>query len=140
MKSNKGVAMMTLVIYVASFFTITALVGTISTYFYNNMEYVNTNVGGSSEYNKLNLYILSKIKDPELTEVRTGTSSIVFYYNNGQKEVIVLNGDMLYFNQIMLCSGVDKFKTKVVNENGKSKLVVVVGFDGKSFSTEYVVG
>ena len=78
MKSNKGVAMMTLVIYVASFFTITALVGTISTYFYNNMEYVNTNVGGSSEYNKLNLYILSKIKDPELTEVRTGRSSIVF--------------------------------------------------------------
>ena len=41
MKSNKGIAMVSLVIYVASFLVITTLVGTISTYFYNNINLVN---------------------------------------------------------------------------------------------------
>ena len=54
MKANKGIAMISLVIYVASFLVITTIVGTISTYFYNNMNLIDSSVGSSAEYTKLN--------------------------------------------------------------------------------------
>ena len=44
MKANKGIAMISLVIYVASFLVITTIVGTISTYFYNNMNLIDSSV------------------------------------------------------------------------------------------------
>ena len=72
MKSNKGIAMLSLVIYVASFLVITMLVGTISTYFYNNMDMINSTVGGNAEYNKLNLYLVTLIKKKELSDIKVG--------------------------------------------------------------------
>ena len=49
MKANKGIAMISLVIYVASFLVITTIVGTISTYFYNNMNLIDSSVWSSAE-------------------------------------------------------------------------------------------
>ena len=54
MKSQKGVTMLALVIYVASFMLITGIVGAITTYFYNNIKLIDTNIATNSEYNKLN--------------------------------------------------------------------------------------
>lgn len=115
MKSDKGIAMLSLVIYVASFLVITTLVGTISTYFYNNINLINSTVGGSSEYTKLNLYMLNLTKKADLEDVKVlnidpyvGTSkentdvygSIVFIYNDNMSEeqiILTRQGYHLYY-------------------------------------------
>ena len=154
MKSNKGIAMVSLVIYVASFLVITTLVGTISTYFYNNINLVNSTVGGSAEYTKLNLYLLKLTKDSTLNDVKVLDydplaadpalrdkdvhDSIVFRYDdNGIKKDVLLTrqGKYLYYDKILLCSN---FKAEKSDENGKHVLLIVVKLSGSSFSTRYV--
>ena len=116
MKSNKGIAMVSLVIYVASFLVITTLVGTISTYFYNNINLINSTVGGSSEYTKLNLYMLNLTKKADLEDVKVLNidqyssdpskantdvyGSIVFIYNDNMSEeqvILTRQGNYLYY-------------------------------------------
>ena len=62
MKSQKGITMISLVLYVASFLVVTALVGSITTFFYNNIEILDTSVGSGSAYNRINLYFLNECK------------------------------------------------------------------------------
>lgn len=61
-KSQKGVTMISLVLYVASFLAVTAVVAGITTFFYNNVEILDTKIGSNSQYNKLNLYMLTECK------------------------------------------------------------------------------
>ena len=141
MKSNKGIAMTSLVIYVTCFFVITTLVGVISTYFYNNMDLVSTRAGGSAEFNKLNVYLLDKIKDPELHSVyATKTSEggphdgmVVFFDELGnKKDLIVKNGDLIYLNDVVLATNVVITKKQVTYI---TKLVIAIPlFDFIKFS------
>lgn len=118
MKSDKGIAMLSLVIYVASFLVITTLVGTISTYFYNNINLINSTVGGSSEYTKLNLYMLNLTKKSDLDDIKVLNfdpyasdpskantdvyGSIVFIYNDSITEeqiILTRQGNNLYYSK-----------------------------------------
>ena len=157
MKSNKGIAMVSLVIYVASFLVITTLVGTISTYFYNNINLVNSTVGGNAEYTKLNLYLINLTKDSTLYDIKVLDhdplaadptlhdtdvhDSIVFRYDdNGIKKDVLLTrqGKYLYYDKVLLCSDVSNFNAQISDENGKHVLLIVVKLSGSSFSTRYV--
>ena len=157
MKSNKGIAMVSLVIYVASFLIITTLVGTISTYFYNNINLVNSTVGGNAEYTKLNLYLINLTKDSTLYDIKVLDydplasdptlnrkdvyDSIVFRYNDNdiKKDVLLTRqGNYLYYDKILLCSDVSNFDAVISDENGKHVLLIVVKLSGSSFSTRYV--
>lgn len=170
MKSNKGIAMLSLVIYVASFLVITTLVGTISTYFYNNINLINSTVGGSSEYTKLNLYLINLTKGANLVDIDTLNidpysgdpakantdvySTVVFTYNDNVEErrvAITRQGSYLYYceknvtnNEItekfLLCSDVAYFSTNVNVIDGKEILMVNIKLSGSNFTTKYVIG
>ena len=62
MKSQNGVTMFSLIIYVTSFLVITTLVAGITTFFYNNVETLDTSIGSNSQYTKFNLYMLNECK------------------------------------------------------------------------------
>ena len=62
LKSKNGVTMISLIFYIASFLTITLVISGITTFFYNNVEVLDTSSGSSSQYNKLNLYMLNECK------------------------------------------------------------------------------
>lgn len=156
-KSIRGIAMMSLVIYVSSFLIIAALVGTISTYFYNNMQVINKSVGANAEYNKLNLYILHYLKSAEFDSIRfekenytEDSSYMVFTINKvideddivPEKHVIVkpAGTNSIYFDQVLLCSNVTDFKIRKGTANGKEFFTVTVKIGDTAFSTRYVIG
>lgn len=72
MKSQKGITMTSLIIYIASFLVITGIIGAITTYFYNNIEIMDKNSGSAAEYNKLNVYMLKQIKTEGVTVEKYG--------------------------------------------------------------------
>ena len=151
MKANKGIAMISLVIYVASFLVITTIVGTISTYFYNNMNLIDSSVGSSAEYTKLNLYIATLVKSPKFQDIKIGGEDmdgdgifeygvVIFYHENNVKHFLFRKNNYIYYNNTLLCSDVQSFSTKIVQKNGKDVLVVNLKLASSSFSTEYVIG
>ena len=145
MKSQKGITKLSLVIYVASFLAVTGLVAIITTFFYNNLKIINTDMGSSAYYNKLNLYIANEAKKSgnqiyRYESADDKTNFVTFKDNSNNKNTFVKLGNIIYYNQIALCKNVDGFNVKIDESSGKKVLNLYVSIDGTAYSTNYVVG
>lgn len=139
MKSQKGVTMVTLVIYVSSFVLITGIVGAITTYFYNNMKLMDVNISSNAEYNKLNLYMANKTHKDGVQILKYGEDYITFLELDGSKNTFVRKGDILYYNTYKLCGNVEDFKVSVDDSTAKTVLSVLFKVSGTSYTTKYVI-
>jgi hypothetical protein len=169
MKSQKGITMISLVLYVASFVAVTAVVAGITTFFYSNMKVMDSNISSNSTYNKFNLYFLNECKktgvslyawqnvyvDDSGTEtitkdtsalaslpVENKTNFITFLNSDGSKNSFIYDKDnkILYYNSIKLCDNVNDFQIILNQETGKDVLKILINIDGTAFQTKYVVG
>ena len=115
-KSQKGITMVSLVIYVASFLTVTLLIGYITTFFYNNVDVLNSTAGGAADYNMLCTYIKNECKTAgnctELSNHFVRKNSIVYYKGNG--------------HVIAVANNVTDFKIEEGDKATKAKLVVTI--------------
>ena len=147
MKSQKGITMLSLVIYVASFLAVTGVIAIVTTFFYNNLKIINTDMGSSAYYNKLNLYLVEETKKPgneiykyDNSDISAGSKYITFNDSANNKNTFVHQGSILYYNKIALCNNVSDFKVKVDETTGKKIINVYVEIDGIAYSTNYLVG
>lgn len=163
MKSQKGITMMSLIIYVACFVAVTTIVAGITTFFYSNMQVMDTNIGSNSTYNKFNLYLLNECKKAGVslyawkdassstaeierlsnpTALPTNNSFITFLNTDGTKNSFIYDNekDNLYYNSIKLCENVEDFQVKIDKSTGKDVLSVLINIDGTAFRTKYVIG
>ena len=83
-KSQKGVTMISLIIYVASFLTVTIVIGYITTFFYNNVNVMNDTVGMSADYNTVMACLKKEAKKSDATQALVSAS-------------FVKSGDILYY-------------------------------------------
>lgn len=157
MKSQKGITMISLILYVASFVAVTAVVAGITTFFYSNMQVMDTSIGTNSSYNRLNLYLVNECKKSgselfawksgenkdvnRLTNASLATDDfITFIDGDGNKNSIIYNSNNIYYNSIKICENVDTFQVSVDKSTGKDVLDILVNIDGTAFRTKYVVG
>ena len=62
MKSDKGVTLMALVIYIAVFTVVVSSMALLSSYFYNNMHLIKDDANYVVEYNKFNMFFIQDVK------------------------------------------------------------------------------
>ena len=162
-KSQKGITMISLILYVASFAAITLVVGGITTFFYSNIQVMDESIGSNSEYNKFNLYLLNECKKPgatiyaiqgtnntgsnpkELSSLSSGETDlqdfITFKSDSGMNSFIFDSEyKNLYYNSIKLCQNVEDFQLILDKTQGKDILTVLININGTAFQTKYVVG
>lgn len=159
MKSQKGITMVSLIIYVVSFLLVAVTIAGITTFFYNNIEVLDDSIGSNSQYNKFNLYLLNECKKEgnELLAWRESDESknvfqlvdneliekkfITFEEAIGKKNSFIYDDEnsKLYYNSIKLCDNVEDFQIKVEEVTGKTVLKIFIKIEGTSFSTEYVL-
>lgn len=77
-KSNKGVTITGLVIYVSSFFMICAIIAVITTFFVNNTKFLSSEATASAEFDILNAYLAKEAKEENNIIVSTTSTSIKF--------------------------------------------------------------
>lgn len=159
MRSQKGITMISLILYVASFVAVTAVVAGITTFFYSNMQVMDTSVGTNSSYNRLNLYLINECKKSgaelfayrgstgnELTRLSNSSGAtnrfVTFIDENGNKNSVIYDSvnKNLYYNSIKLCEKVENFDVTLDKSTGKDVLNILVNIDGTAFQTKYVVG
>jgi hypothetical protein len=150
-KSQKGITMISLIIYIASFLAVTGVVAIITTFFYNNIKIINTDLGSSAYYNKLNLYMVNEAKKPgnqilkyESTSNRIAGSAvssdinyITFQDGNGEKNTFLKDGNILYYNKIVLCKNVSEFDITIDESNGNKLISIYINIDGTAYKTSY---
>lgn len=162
MKSQKGVTMISLILYIASFVAVTTVVAGITTFFYGNMKILDTSVGSNSAYSKINLYMVNECKKANvsllawkdktnaakcetnaLTNASSATNTFITFLNqDGSKNSFIYDDSnkKLYYNYIKLSDKVDKFEINVDRSTGKEVLSVLIQIDGTAFRSNYVIG
>lgn len=135
--------MVSLVIYIASFVIVVAIIASITTFFNNNIRNLDGSESVSSEYNKFNLYMLEYTKNGyeiQKCDKTAENAQYITFSKAGKNDTFIQLGNILYFNKIKLCEKVDEFELKqTVAENGKSVLKTYLKIDGMIYTTDYVI-
>ena len=149
MRSNKGITMMGLVIYITSFLLVAGIIAGITAFFYGNSTLMTQELYSAADYNKLNLYLVreseqegNRVSDIALSNVEPEEGVKDTYYitfSNGDRFTFDQENNLLYYNSICLCEDVQDFKVDTDYSSGKEVLSVIVGFTNKSYSCKYTM-
>ena len=138
MRSNKGITMMSLIIYITSFLLVTGIVAGVTAFFYGNSSLMTAELYSAADYNKLNLYLVkeseqenNRVKDIARNEAAGDNNSDAYYLE-------FTNGDR--FTYVCLCEDVQSFKVNPLEyTSGKEVLSIMVEFTNKSYSSKYTM-
>lgn len=146
MKSDKGVTMGSLVIYITIFFAISSIIAVITTYYYQNIMDLDSSAVSAVEYDKLNVYLLKEVKKSgnDILEIERIGENI---YEEGYARSVTFSsgnsyyvaGNNIYMNQIKICENVTFLEFEVVMQNNEKILKVMVQFGDDILETDYVL-
>ena len=77
-KTEKGVTLIALIVYVAVFMIVIAIMGNISNYFYKNVAEIKEPLKYPSEFNKFNMFFINDVKKNKTAVSNENGTSIKF--------------------------------------------------------------
>ena len=137
MRTQKGITLISLIIYMITMCLVLAILAIIVTFFFNNKKIITEQSEYIAEYNKFNMFFIEDVKnntkakvllnETELGEEQSG-NSIVF--DDGNIYTFVLSDKGICRNKVKICENVENcafsIDTITDNETGSTKKVVQV--------------
>lgn len=138
MKSEKGVTLSSLIIYVIAMSIIIGTIAAITNYFYGNINGLTDRTEGSKQYTEFNSYFVNEVNkrgNIVLTDLlnSNGETKIVFSSGNQFKFV----ESAIYFNKIKICK--DVTSCSFVFDEQTNKITVTMQINGKTFKNDYIL-
>lgn len=144
LKSEKGVTLLGLIVYVTTFICVTALVGVVSNFFYSNTSVLDETTADASQFTKLQLYIANEFETKRSTVVDTTLDDSIadeyefIEFSSGNK--LIYHQGYIFYNKINICNNVQDFKVKIEPAaNNKSVLKIYIVFGNMSYTTEFAM-
>lgn len=138
MKSEKGITLISLTVYVIAMIIVVAIVSVISSYFYKNVTGTSEASDPYKQYTKLNSFFSEEANKKNIKVIEYAKNYIVFD-NNVQYEFIKENKG-IYRNNVKICNNIDKCEFSVEIKNGKNIInVVFESGNFKNSSTTYTL-
>lgn len=144
MKSNKGITLTSLIVYVIIFCTVIATVSTLTGYFLSNMNTVVITTETAQQYTKFTTYLSEDINSINLEkiEVKNNFIKIIFkdgvihnYLYSNEKIYYILEEEGIINKKITICSNI---KSCTFNyETDKLKINVLI--DGIYYNNNYTI-
>ncbi len=140
MKSEKGVSLVSLIIYLIAMTTVVAIVARVSTYFYKNVNSVETNIEQNEQYVKFNAYITKEISTPNNKINKIGNDGKYVIFSGTSNQYTFSNNDgAIYMNQVKICSNISNCKFEAIGNN-KDKIKITLNIDGgKTYTNVYTI-
>ena len=145
MRSQKGITMMGLVMYITCFLVVTGIVAGITAFFYGNSTLMTEELYSSADFNKLNLYFVKESEqvgnrlDEIAEENKLDGASYYVKFTNGDRFTFDSTYHLLYYNGVCLCEDVNKFQASPEYSSGKEVVKVLIEFTNKSYSCNYTM-
>ena len=140
MKSEKGITLISLIIYVIALTIVIGIIAVISGYFYKNIATTSENIEPMVEYTKFNSFFSEEVNyrgievlDCQSTTGDNGkieTSYIVF--DNGVQYTYISENKGIYRNKVKIARGVEECSFEYKVEEGKD--IVNVTFKSKNLN------
>lgn len=126
MKTQKGITLITVTIYIIAMVIIVSIMSVISTYFFKNVNST-IDVNPLAEYTKFNTFFSDEtnhdnIKVLECKTEENGNSYIVF--NNGVQYSFIKANKGIYRNQAKIGRNIDNCTFLATIQNGKNVVIV----------------
>ena len=121
MKSERGITLTILVIYIIIFSVVIGLLASLSSYIYGNIKYINDDSVDVSEFNKFNVYFIEDVKSNSQVQIDSQVNSegknivrIVFgdgdiYSFVKEEKSIYKQSPWVYVFKIVVLSGINFF-------------------------------
>lgn len=134
MKSEKGITLTSLIIYVIAMVIVVSIVAVITKYFYSNIREVSESANTSSILTKLNSFISNEVnKTGNTLFYCSDAGDIIVFYNPNDKDELNSNsgytqytfkGNSIYLNKIKICKDVENCKFALIEDNEKYKFKI----------------
>lgn len=141
MKSEKGVTLISILIYVIAMIIIVAIMTSLTGYFYNNIDIDTESQDANKQYTKFNSFFTEEINKSGNIVIESNTESenpyIVFADKN--QYTFIKQNKAIYFNNIKIATNIEEctFETKI--KNGKSIIIVKIKANDFTKTTEYTL-
>lgn len=147
MKSEKGITLISLTVYIIVMALVVAMIAIISTFFYKNVKNVNQTVNPITEYTKFNSFFTKEINNNNIRILESGNNYIVF--DNGVQYTFIEANRVqytfieankgIYRNKVKICRGIDNCTFENIIENGKNVIKVNFKAGNQEKETKYTL-
>lgn len=108
MKSERGVSLISLIIYLLTMTIVVAGVARISDYFYNNLNNNDNTLEANEQFVKLNAYITKEINLKGNVVKTIKNDEYIIFQNTGNQYTFTKSTGDIYMNKAKICSNVKK--------------------------------
>ncbi len=124
MRSEKGITLISLTVYIIVMLIVVAVVSMISMFFYKNTNALSNTINPLTEYTKFNHYFSDEVNHANLKVLEWGEDYLVF--DNNIQYTYVAENKGIYRNNVKICKDVEKciFESKI--KNGKNVVAVTI--------------
>ena len=100
MKSEKGITLAALVIYIIFISALLVLLGNLTSYMYGNFQKIGSNSVSSEEFNKFNQKFVKDVKESKKVEVQfdSSTNNYTIVFENGANYTYISSEKAIYRN------------------------------------------
>ena len=130
MKSEKGITLIVLSIYIIVFSIIIVLLANLSSYIYSNIENINDSSVDISEINKFNMYFISDIKTNNQADVKTlsdnNQNTIQKIFEDGDVYSYVEDEKSIYKNEQKIARNIEALNAEGYKKNNKTYIQVSI--------------
>lgn len=134
MKSEKGITLTSLIIYIIAMLVVVSTIAVMTKYFYGNLNYLTNKNQASKEYTSFNSYFTDEINAQENSVIYCEESIIIF--NSGNQYTFKDNS--IYMNKINICNNVESCQF-IYDDADKTKVTVKINIAGKNYNNVYTL-
>ena len=146
MKSEKGITLIILTIYIIIFSIVIILLANLSSYIYSNLKNINDRSVDVSEINKFNMYFIEDVKTNSQAEIRTLTDSntMQIVFQDGDIYSYVINEKSIYKNEQKIARNIEAFNAEgyIIDAKKCIQVSIEIGTDDETNytkATDYVL-
>lgn len=122
MKSQKGVTLISLTVYIIVMVIVVAIVSVISTYFYKNIDAVSNKINPMTEYTKFNSFFSDEVNHKNIKVLECKGNYMVF--DNGIQYTFIAENRGIYRNKVKIAEDVENCTFEYRIKNGKNVVAV----------------
>ena len=134
MKSQKGITLISLTVYIIVMAIVVGVVATVSTYFYSNQNATSSKIEPLTQYTKFNSFFLDEVNHQGIQVIECQENYIAF--DNGVQYTFVPENKGIYRNQIKISKGIQNCTFDYAIENGRKKITVNIQSEEGNFTRE----
>lgn len=134
MKNEKGITLQALVLYVIMFSVTIALLASLSSYIFGNLDNISEAQASSEEFNKFNINIIEDVKSSKVAQANQDSSgNVIIALENGATYTYKADEKSIYKGKVKIARNIVEFSAKSGVENNKNIIEVTVS-TGKNAS------